>query len=107
MEFDVATTTILMVKERLVAEWPETADGDTPSGPGDLKLILSGHLLDNAKTLAGAWVCRLFQPNNTSETSDSASACRIRGRGSTRGELRRGGVGSYHLWVCQGLGVCA
>lgn len=52
MEFDVATTTILMVKERLAAEWPEAAEGDAPSGPGDLKLILSGQILDNGKTLA-------------------------------------------------------
>ena len=64
----MATTTILMVKERLAAEWPESADGDTPSGPGDLKLILSGQILDNAKTLAGT---SLFHPDNASDTSDS------------------------------------
>jgi hypothetical protein len=53
LAFDMVGTTILMVKERVVAEWPETAEGDTPSGATDLKLILSGQILDNAKTLAG------------------------------------------------------
>lgn len=52
LAFDMVGTTILMVKERVVAEWPETAEGDTPSGATDLKLILSGQILDNAKTLA-------------------------------------------------------
>ncbi|XP_058083104.1 membrane-anchored ubiquitin-fold protein 3-like [Magnolia sinica] len=45
------STTVAMLKERIVAEWPQDKK-IVPKAVNDVKLIYSGKVLENAKTLA-------------------------------------------------------
>ncbi|KAF6176683.1 hypothetical protein GIB67_034545 [Kingdonia uniflora] len=46
-----STTTVSTIKERLVAEWPQDKTV-IPKSVNDVKLIYSGRVLENCKTLA-------------------------------------------------------
>ncbi|KAL5561547.1 hypothetical protein UlMin_031294 [Ulmus minor] len=75
------STTILTLKERLVAEWPEGKEV-TPKSVNDVKLIHGGQFLDNSKTLSESRVVFdgnvitvhvVVQPNGSKNTERNKS----------------------------------
>lgn len=64
--------TILALKEKLIQEWPsepeqgpKDSSAEPPKSAADLKLILSGQILDNAKTLSELKVGKTLLENGS------------------------------------------